>query len=33
VDAVGIALAFSVILGISAAVGALIPLCLGSVSL
>jgi L-rhamnose-H+ transport protein len=30
VDAVGIALAFSVILGLSAAVGALIPLCLGS---
>ncbi len=28
VDAVGIALAFSVILGISAAVGALVPLCL-----
>jgi L-rhamnose-H+ transport protein len=30
VDAVGIALAFSLILGISAAVGALLPLCLGS---
>lgn len=30
VDAVGIALTFSVVLGLSAAVGALVPLCLGS---